>query len=42
MEMQKDFFIYQAQTTKFAAGFEVEKAEGSYIYGTDGKNILIL
>jgi acetylornithine/succinyldiaminopimelate/putrescine aminotransferase len=25
MEMQKDFFIYQAQTTKFAAGFEVEK-----------------
>jgi len=40
MEMQKDFFIYQAQTTKFAAGFEVEKAEGSYIYGTDGKKYL--
>ncbi|PWN70716.1 aspartate aminotransferase family protein [Chryseobacterium phosphatilyticum] len=38
--MQKDFFIYQAQTTKFAAGFEVEKAEGSYIYGTDGRKYL--
>lgn len=40
MEMQKDFFIYQAQTTQFAAGFEVEKAEGSYIYGTDGRRYL--
>ncbi len=38
--MQKDFFIYQAQTTRFAAGFEVERAEGSYIYGTDGKKYL--
>lgn len=35
--MQKDFFKYQAQTTQFAAGFEVEKAAGSYIYGKDGK-----
>lgn len=40
MEMHKNFFIYQAQTTKFAAGFEVEKAIGSYIYGTDGKKYL--
>ncbi|MDR6547982.1 acetylornithine/succinyldiaminopimelate/putrescine aminotransferase [Chryseobacterium rhizosphaerae] len=40
MEMHKDFFIYQAQTTKFAAGFEVEKAVGNYIYGTDGKKYL--
>ncbi|MDR6923332.1 acetylornithine/succinyldiaminopimelate/putrescine aminotransferase [Chryseobacterium sp. 2987] len=40
MEMQKDFFTYQAQTTQFAAGFEVEKAEGCYIYGTDGKKYL--
>jgi 4-aminobutyrate aminotransferase-like enzyme len=40
MEMHKDFYIYQAQTTKFAAGFEVEKAEGSYIYGTDGRKYL--
>ncbi|ASK32741.1 aspartate aminotransferase family protein [Chryseobacterium sp. T16E-39] len=38
--MQKDFFTYQAQTTQFAAGFEVEKAEGSYIFGTDGKKYL--
>ena len=38
--MQQDFFKYQAQTTQFAAGFEVEKAEGSYIYGTDGREYL--
>lgn len=38
--MQKDFFSYQAQTTPFAAGFEVERAEGSYIYGKDGKKYL--
>ncbi|WP_144282670.1 aspartate aminotransferase family protein [Chryseobacterium echinoideorum] len=38
--MQKDFFKYQAQTTPFAAGFEVEKAEGSYIFGKDGKKYL--
>lgn len=38
--MQNDFFNYQAQTTKFAAGFEVEKAEGNYIYGKDGKAYL--
>ncbi|MDC8105200.1 aspartate aminotransferase family protein [Chryseobacterium sp. B21-037] len=38
--MQKGFFSYQAQTTQFAAGFEVEKAEGSYIFGTDGKRYL--
>jgi acetylornithine/succinyldiaminopimelate/putrescine aminotransferase len=40
MEMQNDFFKYQAQTTQFAAGFEVEKAEGSYIFGKDGKKYL--
>ena len=38
--MQNDFFKYQAQTTQFAAGFEVEKAEGSYIYGKDGRKYL--
>src|SRR5690606_22885740 len=38
--MQNDFFKYQAQTTQFAAGFEVEKAEGSYIYGKDGGKYL--
>lgn len=40
MEIQKDFFKYQAQTTPFAAGFEVEKAKGSYIYGKGGKKYL--
>lgn len=38
--MHQDFFKYQAKTTQFASGFEVEKAEGSYIYGTDGKKYL--
>jgi len=38
--MQQDFFKYQAQTTHFAAGFEVEKAAGCYIYGTNGKKYL--
>jgi acetylornithine/N-succinyldiaminopimelate aminotransferase len=38
--MQKDFFNFQAQTTQFAAGFEVERAEGSYIYGKNGKKYL--
>ncbi len=38
--MKQDFFTYQAQTTPFAAGFEVEKAEGSYIFGKDGKKYL--
>lgn len=38
--MRNDFLKYQAQTTQFAAGFEVEKAEGSYIYGKDGRKYL--
>ena len=38
--MQKEFFAYQAQTTQFAAGFEVARAQGSYIFGTDGKKYL--
>lgn len=38
--MQHDFFKYQAQTTPFASGFEVGKAEGAYIYGKDGKRYL--
>lgn len=40
MEIQNDFFKYQAQTTPYAAGFEVEKAEGCYIYGKDGRKYL--
>lgn len=39
-KMKQDFFHYQAQTTPFASGFEVEKAEGNYIYGKDGKAYL--
>ena len=38
--MKQEFFKYQAQTTPFAAGFEVEKAVGSYIYGKDGRAYL--
>ena len=38
--MKNDFYRYQAQTTQFASGFEVEKAQGSWIYGTDGKKYL--
>lgn len=38
--MNQDFFKYQAQTTAFASGFQVEKAVGSYIYGKDGKKYL--
>ena len=38
--MKQEFFKYQAQTTPFAAGFEVEKAAGNYIYGKDGKAYL--
>ncbi len=40
LALQQNFFKYQAQTTQFASGFEVEKAEGSYIYGKDGKTYL--
>lgn len=41
MENLKDgFFKYQAQTTNFASGFEVDYAKGSYIYGKDGKAYL--
>ncbi len=38
--LKDDFFKYQAKTTPFASGFEVEKAEGSYIYGTNGRRYL--
>ena len=38
--MKTDFYKYQAKTTQFASGFEVEKAEGSYIYGKDGRKYL--
>lgn len=39
-DLQKDFFQYQAQTTQFASGFEVDFAKGSYVYGKNGKAYL--
>lgn len=39
-DLRKDFFNYQAKTTQFASGFEVDYAKGSYIYGKDGKAYL--
>lgn len=38
--MKQDFFNYQAQTSHFASGFEVESTNGNYIYGKDGKAYL--
>lgn len=38
--LKEGFFKYQAQTTNFASGFEVDYAKGSYIYGKDGKAYL--
>lgn len=38
--LQKDFFRFQAQTTQFASGFEVDYARGTYIYGKNGKAYL--
>lgn len=39
-KLQKNFFKYQAKTTQFASGFEVDYAKGSYIYGKDRKAYL--
>lgn len=39
-QLQNDFFDYQAKTTLYASGFEVEKAVGNYIYGKDGRAYL--
>ncbi len=38
--LKEEFFTYQAQTTNFASGFEVDYAKGSYIYGKDGRAYL--
>lgn len=38
--LKSDFFKYQAKTTHFASGFEVDYAKGSFVYGTDGKAYL--
>ncbi|NNK10463.1 MAG: aspartate aminotransferase family protein, partial [Flavobacteriaceae bacterium] len=34
--MKKDFFLYQAQTTPHPLAIEISRAEGSYIYDTEG------
>lgn len=39
-KLQQDFFKYQAKTTPFASGFEVDFARGTYVYGKDGKAYL--
>lgn len=39
-KLQQEFFQYQAKTTQFASGFEVDYAQGSYIYGKDKKAYL--
>jgi len=38
--MQDDFFKYQAQTTSHPLAMKISKAEGSYIYDTDGNKHL--
>lgn len=40
MSSKEDFLKYQAQTTPFPVGVEVDRAEGSFIYGTSGKAYL--
>ncbi|MBQ4820220.1 aspartate aminotransferase family protein [Aquimarina sp. MMG016] len=38
--MKEDFFKYQAQTTPHPLAMEISHAEGSYIFGSDGKKYL--
>ena len=38
--MKEDFFTYQAQTTPHPLAMEVDFAEGSFVYTTDGKKHL--
>jgi len=40
INLKQNFFKYQARTTQFASGFEVDYARGSYIYGKNGKAYL--
>ena len=42
MDLKQIFFEHQAQTTDFASAFEVERAEGCYVYGKDGRRYLDL
>ena len=38
--MKEDFFKYQAQTTSHPLAIEISHANGSFVYGTDGKEYL--
>ena len=38
--MKEDFFKYQAPTTPFAPGLEIDRAAGNYIYDTNGNKYL--
>ena len=38
--MIEDFLKYQAKTTPYPLGLEIERAQGSYIYDTQGKSYL--
>jgi acetylornithine/succinyldiaminopimelate/putrescine aminotransferase len=38
--LKQDFFKYQAPTTPYAPGLEIQRASGNYIYDTDGKAYL--
>jgi len=38
--LKKDFFTYQAQTTNTPLAIEISKAEGVYVYDTNGKKYL--
>ncbi len=38
--MKSDFFKYQAQTSPYPLALEIDRAEGSFIYDTDGKEYL--
>jgi acetylornithine/succinyldiaminopimelate/putrescine aminotransferase len=38
--LKDDFFKYQAPTTPYAPGLEIQRASGNYIYDTDGKAYL--
>lgn len=42
MSRKDEFFQYQAQTTDYASAFEVDRAEGCYVYERNGKRYLDL
>src|SRR5690606_27304064 len=40
ISMIKDFYEYQAQTSKYPLGMEISHADGSYIYDTNNNKYL--